>query len=147
MESYERSRIESEFEVKCYLDNLKYALDEKNVLIVWQEQRVVDRKRDIKYTNAYAMRKLFPDNNPIDVLKGELRKLTVKDYMRTVKDSRFDDRSEMREFGVVYGVDQVYIKIRVELLGRYGSSVIFVMSFHFSDRAFLPEMFPYQGRE
>ena len=78
MESYERSRIESEFEVKCYLDNLKYALDEKNVLIVWQEQRVVDRKRDIKYTNAYAMRKLFPDNNPIDVLKGELRKLTVK---------------------------------------------------------------------
>ncbi len=65
--------------------------------------------------------------------------------MRTVKDIRFPNRSEMREFGKVYnGQDDVYIKIRVELLGVYGSATTFVMSFHFAERPFVPEMFPYR---
>lgn len=65
--------------------------------------------------------------------------------MRTVKDIRFPKRSEMREFGKVYnGNEDVYIKIRVELLGIYGQTTTFVMSFHFAERAFEPEMFPYK---
>lgn len=51
----------------------------------------------------------------------------------------------MREFGKVYNSkDDVYIKIRVELLGMYGNSTTFVMSFHFAGKAFTPEMFPYR---
>ncbi len=51
----------------------------------------------------------------------------------------------MREFGKVYnGKDEVYIKIRVELLGMYGSATTFVMSFHFAEKAFTKEMFPYR---
>lgn len=51
----------------------------------------------------------------------------------------------MREFGKVYnGKDDVYIKIRVELLGMHGNTTTFVMSFHFAERAFIPEMFPYR---
>lgn len=47
--------------------------------------------------------------------------------MRTVKDTRFPKRSEMREFGKVYnGTEDVYIKIRVELLGLYGNTTTFV---------------------
>ena len=51
----------------------------------------------------------------------------------------------MREFGKVYNdKDEVYIKIRVELLGTYGSATTFIMSFHFTEKAFTKEMFPYR---
>ena len=69
------------------------------------------------------------------------------EYMRTVKDTRFPGRSEMREFGKVYnGADDVYIKVRVELLNSFGNHTVFVMSFHFAERPFDPAMFPYKKR-
>lgn len=72
-------------------------------------------------------------------IEGEL---DVKAY---IQDLRFPKRSEMREFGKVYnGKDDVYIKIRVELLGMYGNPTTFVMSFHFAEKDFKPEMFPYR---
>ena len=53
----------------------------------------------------------------------------------------------MREFGKVYNeTDDVYIKIRVELLGQFGNPITFVMSFHFAEKAFMPEMFPYKKK-
>ena len=62
-----------------------------------------------------------------------------------VKAYRFPKRSEMREFGKVYnGKDEVYIKIRVELLGMYGNATTFVMSFHFAEKPFAPDVFPYR---
>ena len=71
--------------------------------------------------------------------------LSVEEYMRTVKRSRFPGRKEMREFGKVYnGKDDVYIKIRVELFGMYGNATTFVMSFHFAEKPFTAEMFPYR---
>lgn len=139
-----KERIESELEVKSYLQNLRYAID-NGAQISFQVRRLVDEKRDEKYTNQYTVDTLFPDENPVDVLKRELKTLTVEEYMRTVKDLRFSNRSEMREFGKVYnGKDDVYIKIRVELLGLYGNTTTFVMSFHFAEKAFVPEMFPYR---
>ena len=108
-------------------------------------RRLVDEKRDEKYSNQYTVNKLFPDENPEEALKRELLTLTVEDYMQTVKDYCFPKRSEMREFGKVYnGTEDVYIKIRVEVLGAYGSTTTFVMSFHFAEKAFTAEMFPYK---
>ena len=90
---------------------------------------------------------MFPNEKLSDALKRELRTLTVENYMRTVQDLRFPNRSEMREFGKVYnGIEDVYIKIRVELLGNIGRSTTFVMSFHFAQKPFVPEMFPYKKR-
>lgn len=107
----------------------------------------MDEGRDEKYTNQYTVSTLFPDENPVEALRRELRRLTAEEYMRTVQDLRFPNRNEMREFGRVYnGKDDVYIKIRVELLGMYGSATTFVMSFHFAEKAFTPEMFPYKKR-
>ena len=138
------ARIESELEVQSYIQNLKFALN-SGAEIVFQAKRLVDEKRDEKYTNQYTINKLFPDENPVDALKRELLLLSVEDYMQTVKDTRFPNRSEMREFGKVYnGTEDVYIKIRVELLGLYGNTTTFVMSFHFAEKAFAPEMFPYK---
>lgn len=139
-----KSRIESEIEVKAYIQDLKFALN-NGAKIDFQAKRLVDEKRDEKYTNQYTVNKLFSDENPVDALKRELLTLSVEDYMQTVKDIRFPKRNEMREFGKVYnGTDDVYIKIRVELLGMYGNTTTFVMSFHFAEKAFTPEMFPYK---
>ena len=141
-----KARIESELEVKAYIQDLKFSLN-NGAQIDFQVKRVVDEKRDEKYTNQYTINRLFPDENPVDALKRELLTLSVEDYMRTVKDTRFLKRSEMREFGKVYnGTEDVYIKIRVELLGLYGNTTTFVMSFHFAEKAFTPEMFPYKKK-
>ena len=141
-----KARIESELEVKAYIQDLKFSLN-NGAQIDFQVKRVVDEKRDEKYTNQYTVNRLFPDENPVDALKRELLTLSVEDYMRTVKDTRFPKRSEMREFGKVYnGTEDVYIKIRVELLGLYGNTTTFVMSFHFAEKAFTPEMLPYKKK-
>ena len=139
-----KSRIESKLEVNTYLQKLKYALDH-DAQITFQARRLVDKQRDEKYTNKYTVDTLFPDENPVDALKRELKTLTVEEYMKTVQDLRFPKRSEMREFGKVYnGVQDVYIKIRVELLGLDGNTTTFVMSFHFAEKPFTTDMFPYK---
>lgn len=139
-----KSRIESEPKIKSYIQNLKYALD-NGAKITFQAKRIVDEKRDERYTNQYTMSTLFPNESPDQVLRRELKKLIVEEYIRTVKDIRFPKRSEMREFGKIYnGIDDVYIKIRVELLNMYGNMATFVMSFHFAEKAFTPDMFPYK---
>ncbi|MBR3807457.1 MAG: hypothetical protein IKJ15_03675 [Lachnospiraceae bacterium] len=138
------ARIESELEVKAYIQNLKFALN-NGARIDFQAKRRVDDNRDERFTNQYTVNALFPDENPVDALKRELLSIRVEDYMRTVKDIRFPKRSEMREFGKVYnGNDDVYIKIRVELLGVNGQTTTFVMSFHFAEKPFKAEMFPYR---
>ena len=139
-----KARIETELEVKAYIQDLRYALN-NGAQIDFQVRRRVDEDRDERYTNQYTVNKLFPDENPVDALKRELLALTVEDYMQTVKDLRFPKRSEMREFGKVYnGNEDVYIKIRVELLGLYGNTTTFIMSFHFAEKAFTLDMFPYR---
>lgn len=142
--SYTNARIESELEIRTYLQKLQYALDQ-GAEISFQVKRLVDQNREEKYTNQYTVNTLFPDENPKEALKRELKTLTVEEYMKTVQDLRFPKRSDMREFGKVYnGQDDVYIKIRVELLNAYGKTATFVMSFHFAEKAFTPEMFPYR---
>lgn len=141
-----KARIESELEVKAYIQDLKYALN-NGAQISFQAHRRVDDEREEKYTNQYTVNKLFPDENPVEALKRELLTLTVEDYMQTVKDLRFPKRSEMREFGKVYNSNEdVYIKIRVELLGQYGNTTTFIMSFHYAEKSFTPDMFPYRKK-
>ena len=140
------ARIETELEVRAYIQNLRYAM-QNGAKIDFQVKRRVDDRRIEKYTNQYTVNTLFPDEDPVAALKRELLTLTVEDYMRTVRDLRFPKRSEMREFGKKYnGREDVYIKIRVEVLGQYGKTTTFVMSFHFAERAFTPEMFPYRKK-
>ena len=86
-----KARIESELEVKAYIQDLKFSLN-NGAQIDFQAKRVVDEKRDEKYTNQYTVNKLFPDENPVDALKRELLTLSVEDYMQTVKDIRFPKR-------------------------------------------------------
>ncbi len=143
----EYKRIERKDEVNAYLQNLKYAIINKADL-VFQARRYVDEHRQLKFTNQYTIQMLFPDENPVDVLKRELTTLSVENYICTVKDLRFPQKSEMREFGKVYhGKEDVYIKLRVELFGFDGAPSVFVMSFHFAETSFKADMFPYRTTE
>lgn len=138
-------RIESKTEIEAYLARMRYALD-NGAKIHIQMARRVDEHREYRYTNEHTIEELFPKEKPEDAIKRELKLLTVGNYMRTIKDVRFPNRSEMREFGKVYnGTDDVYIKIRVELLnmGVNGMHTIFLMSFHYAMIPFKQEMFPY----
>lgn len=85
----------------------------------------------------------------MEVLKRELGRLAVQDYIETVKDKRYPNRSEMRVFGKKYIYKDVYIKIRVELINVIdagGDNYIFVMSFHFAEEEFVEGDFPYRKR-
>ena len=136
-------RIESELNVNCYLQDLKYALDH-GARLTFQEVRDVDCNRPLEFTNKFTVADLFPDENPTDVLRRELKTLTVEEYLGTVKDTRYPKRSDMWEFGKIYNdTDEVYIKIRVELLGKDGNHSTFVMSFHYAEKPFSQETFPY----
>ena len=146
MKAAYESKIESEFDVSTYLERLKYALESGSATVNFQRDRQVDAARDIKFTNRHTMLTLFPDEDEVAVLKRELATLTVRDYIETVKDTRFPKRSDMRVFGKVYSGEDVYIKIRVELVGAMGSNYIFVMSFHFAEKAFVETDFPYRKR-
>ena len=141
-----KTRIESESEVRSYLQDLRYAL-EHNAKVTFQIERQVDQNRDQRYTNQFTVADLFPNENPVSALKREIQTLTVEEYMQTVKDLRFPKRSEMREFGKVYkGKGDVYIKIRVELFSEFGDHTTFIMSFHYAEIPFTQEMFPYKMR-
>ena len=144
--SYEKPTIESEFAVITYLDRLKYALQSGSATVNFQQNRLVDTARDRKYTNMHTMLTLFPDEDEVTVLKRELASLTVHDYIETVKDIRFPKRPDMRVFGKAYSTEDVYIKIRVELVGGMGSNYILVMSFHFAETEFVEADFPYRKR-
>jgi hypothetical protein len=139
----ETYRIESREEVSTYLSKLRYAIDDGARLVI-QEERQVDKNRPVIYTNKFTIPDLFPDEDPQVALKRELKTLTVEEYIKTVKDLRFPNKSEMREFGKIYaGTKEVYIKLRVEILGPVGQPPLFVMSFHYAMRPFSEETFPY----
>ena len=143
----EKGRIEGKLEVQTYLDRLKYAIESGSVRINFQRNRKVDEKRNRKFTNRYTISKLFPDEDEVEVLKRELILLTVEEYIETVKDFRFPMYSEMRVFGKKYFEEDVYIKIRLELINTThasGDSFILVMSFHFAEQAFDDSDFPYK---
>jgi hypothetical protein len=143
----EKKRIESKLEVQAYIDRLKYAIESGSATINFQKERQVDKNRDREHTNRYTMSKLFPNEDEVEVLKRELTKLTVKEYIETVEDTRFSNKSEMRVFGKHYEEKDVYIKIRVELVSAAhdsGNNYVFVMSFHFAEMDFKESDFPYR---
>jgi len=140
------SRIESKPEVEAFIQNLIYNLDHGSK-VVFQETRKVDSGREGKYTNTFTVATLFPNMNPVEALKQELRLLTTENYIQTVKDLKFKNRSEMRVFGKKYRItEDVYIKIRVELFGQDNTANTFVMSFHFAEIPFTESDFPHRKR-
>lgn len=141
--------IETKEEVATYLSRLDYALKDQATRINVIKDRQVDKTRDSKYSNAYALATLFENEDYTSALKRELFRLRVEDYIESVRDKRFPNKSAMRVFGKKIKTEDVYIKVRVELsstVHAYGEHYIMVMSFHFSEIYFKGEDFPYGER-
>ncbi len=52
------------------------------------------------------------------------------------------------KYGKAYdGKGDVYIKIRVELVSDFGNHTAFIMSFHYAEIPFTPDMFPYSKQQ
>lgn len=140
-------RIETRFEVQTYIDKLRYAIIENKTVLKFQRFRRIDAQRDFRFTNAYTMDTLFPDKIVEDVIKETLLSLELSNDIQTVQDIRFPKRSEMRVFGKCIQNQDVYIKLRVELISQISlcvSSQVLVLSFHFSDIPFQYVTFPYR---
>jgi len=139
-----KSGIESELEIYSFLSKVKYCIESGDCQISLKPERRSEQKKDIKFTNIYTLGELFPNENPVDVLKRELIKLTKRDYIETLVDIDYPERSELRVFGKKYDAD-VYIKFRAELISKqvYGGNMIFVLSFHYAQYPFDRDTFPY----
>lgn len=137
--------IESESDVKSFLSRLNYGLT-NGAQIQCMMQRVKDKDRDVRFSNHYTLSNLFPNENPTDALRKELLKLKPENYIETIKDSMYPNRSDMRVFGLEYFSGDVYTKIRVELLDSNSSNnhTVFVMSFHFAEWPINKEKYPYR---
>ena len=55
-------------------------------------------------------------------------------------ESELDIQSYLQDLN--YALD-VYIKIRVELLAKFGNHTVFIMSFHYAEKPFNESEFPY----
>ena len=65
----EQQLVYTKDEVETYLVRSKYAIEDKHSRFIIQELREVDKNRNIRYTNQYTVSQLFPDDNPVDLLK------------------------------------------------------------------------------
>lgn len=144
-----KRRIEERFDIQTYIDRLVYALEKKSTKINFLRERQIDKKKNKRFTNRYTIEKLFPDEDEIKVLKREPALLTVEEYIETLRDIRYPNKSEMRVFGRKYFNEDIYIKIRVELISSThagGDNFILVMSFHYAEEAFEDLDFPYRKK-
>jgi len=119
--------------VKTYLDKLNYALSMTDTLIKFQGNRQIDSERQIEFRNEYTVAELFPNERPEEAIRRELGDLKVAEYIETVKDTKYRNRSDLWVFGKQINSKDVYIKFRVEIVER---NHIFVMFFHFATRQF-----------
>lgn len=127
---------------------LNYALGHKSTDVNLIPDREVDLNRDKRCSNEYTINLLFPDEDVPKLLKRELATLTEAEYIETLKDNLFPGRSDLRVFGKIYEGHHVYIKIRVDLVGKmvYRNHIL-VLSFHHAVYPFQETDFPYRVKE
>ena len=119
------------------------------VIAIWHACKAKKYREEI-----YKRAKVIFQNMVLEHLK------TIQKTIRDIEDARLDNkvlrgkdsigiinRNFDEIFGKIYNESEdVYIKLRVELLGTYGETLLFIMSFHFAEKAFTEEMFPYKKK-
>lgn len=139
-------RIDQEDDVQLFLQQLRYAIKQKNTIFRYELKRRADLKRNRRFTNEYTLSVLFPSELEDVAIKRELLKLTTANYIHTVDYGSHYALKDNKVFGKSYDAGDVYIKLRVELFSKSvgGSDYILVMSFHFAKWAYRDLDFPYR---
>lgn len=124
-------RVQSIAEVKDMLARLKYAI-KSNPSFKIIVTRKSDEGKQLQYTNKYTLDNLFPNESPAEALRNELVTLSVEEYKETLTDDLYPEK-DLHVFIRQYDEQQVFIKIRAELLTSTGRSLLVVISFHFAE--------------
>jgi hypothetical protein len=137
--------IEILSEVRLFLEELQLALSEKKSTIIISNKEIFQMGRLEFCTNMATIETLFPDEYADVALRRELKTLTEKNYMYSLKNIQYPLTSKRRVFGKRYGDDDIYIKLRIEFDSdkSLNKTIIFVLSFHVSTEKFHPKNFPY----
>lgn len=135
----EDKTVESIEKVDTFISQLKYVI-KNNGILEFQEVRKCDKHRNIKFSNKYTINKLFPDEDLVKAIKRELILLKHCDYLHTLKDIKFPNRSLLRVFAKKYSGEYVYIKIRAEVVHKF----VHIISFHFSSVGIKENEFTYK---
>lgn len=88
---------------------------------IFQIERVVDTRRDAHFTNKFTIGDLFPDEDPIGALCHELKVLTVREYIKTVRDIRSSLRQTL---GVTQQVFSDAIGVSCDTMEAWESGTI-----------------------
>ena len=140
------SRNEQKFVVEHFLTEMKEALSSESAQLYSQHHR----KEDEAELHENIMSILFPNENETAVLKRELTGLTTEDYIETLKDKKFPNKSETRVFAKQYNGEFVYMHVRVEMLEQEETGEPeqgLITSLHFCESELEVTDFPYKKTE
>lgn len=121
-------------EVKSLLGKLKLALNSGNIIVKTRDE---EGKSYMEVTSI-----LFPDKDPVDGIKEELRRLNLEDYIEVIEHNR-DKNNELWVFGKKYSKGGVYIKFCVTLFKGGCNHETYVFSFHWAKWVLTDDMFPF----
>src|SRR5690625_4872863 len=88
------TRIEQKFVVEHFINEVKEALLNDSTQLSTEQKREEDEAE----LHENIMSILFPNEDETTVLKRELANLTSEDYLETLKDKKFPNKSETRVF-------------------------------------------------
>lgn len=132
--SEETNWVEERSVVLAFLAKLKFMLESPRTRIHLDIKKS-DQYKPYEFTNRFTFADLFPNENPVDVLRRELSLLTISDYMHTAIDVINQKSPNYYVFAKKFG-KYVYIKVKIVVFN--GSipgqqDTMLVMSFHYAE--------------
>lgn len=148
LDSNKTNWIEDRSEVLAFLAKLKHMLENQRTIIKLENNRKSDQYKKIEFTNRFTFSDLFPNENPVEVLRRELNLLSICEYMHTAVDVINPKAPNYYVFAKKIG-KYVYIKIKIVVFN--GSTpgqpdTALVMSFHYAEYMIDDKSFPYLSR-
>lgn len=107
-------RIEQKFVVKHFIDQLHETLENEALELFIQNEEEQDQEVDAEDLDQNALSVLFPNQDATELLMQAMRQIAIGDYLETVKDKRFPDKSERRVFVKTIADQLLAVSVRLE---------------------------------
>jgi len=107
-------RIEQKFVVQHFIEQLRETLRNEALELFIQNEEEQDQEVDAEDLDQNALSVLFPNQDAAIVLTQGMRELAIGDYLETVKDKRFPNKSERRVFVKTIADQLLSVSVRLE---------------------------------
>lgn len=121
----ENSYIATREQVREFIEELKEVLNSPHCDLDILPKKKGEESHD-PYTTENTLIDLEYDTNDV---KDELKKLTEKYYIETIKDNKNEDRPHFWVFGEEINLKEVYIKVKIK---NRAKNKVFCVSFHYA---------------